>query len=141
MQDPSAVLRTRTDTDNPLLLKSRYKYSEATYSEAVHREATLQRSRVPRSHLQATYSEAVHSEATYSEAVHSEAVFQRLREKLTINLTRKFGLSYPYSGITGLEFKLEFMIWTTSTETGTPYRRNTYPRTRTTYLKMPTHTR
>ena len=102
MQDPSAVLRTHTDTDNPLLLNSRYKYSEATYSEAVYREATYSEA----VHREATYSEAVHREATYSEAVYSEAVFQRLREKLTINLTRKFGLSYPYFGITGLEFKI-----------------------------------
>ena len=116
MQDPSAVLRTRTDTDNPHLLNSRYKYSEAvhreaTYSEAVYSEAMHSEATYSEAvHREATYSEAMHREATYSEAVHSEAVFQRLREKLTINLTRKFGLSYPYFGITELEFKLEFMI-------------------------------
>ena len=81
-------------------------HREATYSEAVHREATYSEA----VHRKATYSEAVHSEATYSEAVHSEAVFQRPREKLTINLARRFGLSYPNFGVTRLEFELEFII-------------------------------
>ena len=92
-------------------------HREATYSEAVHREATYSEA----VHREATYSEAVHHEATNSEAVHSEAVFQRPREKLTINLAGRFGLSCSNFGITRLEFELKFVTRTTSTETGTPY--------------------
>ena len=112
-------------------------HREATYSEAVHREATYSEA----VHSEATYSKAVHREATYSEAVHSEAVFQRLREKLTINLARKFGLSYPNFGITGFEFKIGIYDLNHEYRDWNPVPAKHVPRTRTTYLKIPTHAR
>ena len=107
-------------------LTSEAVHREATYSEAVHREAT---------YSEAVHREAVYSEAVYSEAVYSEAVFQRLREKLTINLARKFGLSYPNFGITGFEFKIGIYYLNHEYRDWNPVPAKHAPRTRTTYLK------